>query len=86
MNEPQLIDFYHKENKPKYLEPINIHQKNKTDPICLVAKSNYTLFYKKDPETVYFSDVEQSSAGIEGWACAGPYFVKNNVIQKNLLV
>ena len=83
MNEPQIIDFYHRENKPKYLEPINIDQ---TNPICLVAKKNYTLFYKKDPETVYFSDVKDSSAGIEGWACAGPYFVKNNVIQIDLLV
>ena len=83
MNEPQIIDFYHKQNKPKYLKPININQ---TDPICLVAKSNYTLFYNKDPETVYFSDVEQSSAGIEGWACAGPYFVENNVIQIDLSV
>ena len=86
MNEPQLIDFYYKKNKPKYLEEINIRQMNKAEPICLVAKKNYTIFHNKDPKTVYFSDVEQSSAGIEGWACAGPYFVENNVIQIDLLV
>ena len=59
---PKLLILHLKQNKPKYLKPININQ---TDPICLVIKSNYTLFYNKDPETVYFSDVEQSSAGIE---------------------
>jgi len=73
MSEPQMIDFYNKEKAiPKYIDPINISNINKLNPVYIAAKKNYELFYKGTPGQVYFSDIVKSSAGIEGWATAGP--------------
>jgi hypothetical protein len=44
------------------------------------------LYHNKEPETVYFSDIEKSSAGIEGWACAGPYRAVNGEVTLDLSV
>jgi len=81
-----MIHFYSKKNIPKYFELINTSHVNKSNPIYLSAKKNYILYHNKDPETVYFSDIEKSSAGIEGWACAGPYRAVNGEVTLDLSV
>ena len=45
MNEPQIIDFYHKQNKPKYLKPININQ---TDPKNFTGHKDAPKFVETD--------------------------------------
>ena len=73
MIEPQMIDFYNKQKSiPKYIDPVNTSNINQLNPVYITAKKNYELYYKRTPGTVYFSDIEKSSAGIEGWATAGP--------------